>query len=311
MIEELKERYMGFNQSLSPTTLKSYEWAFNRIIHLWNKYPNVDMKYVDVEEVQQFISLLYDKVDKHKPKVGYPKRYCSFYYLKMFLKRLFRFIGRDDIVKVLKENKLESPELEVLSFEEINNVVGMLDDVHREHTEDMQKKRGAKVKTNPPRDGMIILTLFSTGLRARELISLKVGDIDFEGKKGKVKSKGRRREKDNFYFMFKFNEKLKEWLGDRINNKTEYIFLDNNQQSFTYWNLWELMKIVSDNTGFKFTCHSLRHSAGVYLIKHNWTPEMIRKFLRHRQIETTGIYLKEKGELDIIQGLEGIKDRIL
>jgi len=310
LMEELRDSFLQSKTNIADTTRRNYLWNFNQLLIYWNEcLGNVDVETIDIEPLREtFLPYLYSKkVSRVRPAEGYAKGYVVFYRLKAFLKCLYRFLARDDIVRQLAEKKLEVPEIRPLTLEETNALLALLNEIDAQHSV-RQNKKGRKQEhiTNPDRDRAIIKTFFSTGLRASELCKLKVKDILFEQGIGKIKGKGRRRKKDTFYFLFNYHEELRQWLGQRISDPDNFIFLDNKQRPFTYFNLWRLMKNLSESSEFDFRCHTFRHSVGVYLINNGWTPEGVRKFLRHRDISTTGIYLRQRGEVDVLRAIRSL-----
>lgn len=141
-------------------------------------------------------------------------------------------------------------------------------------------------KTLDDFDRAIITFMGSSGLRASELISLKVKDIDFNNLTGKVKSKGQTEteEKDVFIFSTQARDFTKKYLDKRINESDSWLFLHENKRLKYKW-LWEYF-----TSKFKFQPHRLRHffcfeGSKIY------SPKTLQTLARHHRWQTTERYI--------------------
>jgi integrase/recombinase XerD len=135
-------------------------------------------------------------------------------------------------------------------------------------------------------DRAIITFMGSSGLRASELISLKIKDIDFNLLTGKVKSKGQSEteEKDVFIFSSQAKDFIRKYLGKRINDKDDYLFIYKGKK-IKYKFLWEYF-----TNRFKFRPHQLRHFFCFQGSK-IYSPKTLQTLARHRRWETTSLYV--------------------
>lgn len=159
------------------------------------------------------------------------------------------------------------------------------------------------------RDKLIILLAFELGLRAGEVIDLRVSDVRLDT--GEVYC---RRSKGSISNYIKLSDStirlLKEYL--RSTNPKDNMFLSSKGKPFTLQGLnylfkrySALSKIPKDKQHF----HTLKHSRGVYLAEEGFTIQEIKYLLGHKDIKSTMIYSSfSKAQKEAIyQKLESIQ----
>jgi integrase len=121
---------------------------------------------------------------------------------------------------------------------------------------------------------VLATTLVSSGLRIGELISLKIGQIDFSKSPAKITIAAKETKSKRARFTFLSDEAahhLKQWLGDKKNNPNDYIFSRMNkpnepadiggltEQLNRAFNRAKLrQKIEPDSARYAIHAHSLR-----------------------------------------------------
>ena len=142
------------------------------------------------------------------------------------------------------------------------------------------------------RDKSIIELMYSSGLRASEVISLKWENLDLKTMELRVKGKGgkerivplgkRAREALEVYVNF---------LGDRI-NKSNFIFLNRFGKKLSRKGLWLIIKKRFETMAFMYGVHphTLRHSFATHLLNHGADLRSIQELLGHASLATTSIY---------------------
>ena len=150
------------------------------------------------------------------------------------------------------------------------------------------------------RDYAIINLLLRTGLRTIEVVRANIEDITFKGSKRVLMVHGKGRdEKDNFVILFdKAYKPIEEYLKSRKNVRTsEPLFTSksnhNKGQRLTTRTISFIAKEGLKAIGLdakSFTAHSLRHTAGVNILRAGGTLERAQFTLRHSNPATTQIY---------------------
>ena len=142
------------------------------------------------------------------------------------------------------------------------------------------------------RDKSIIELMYSSGLRASEVISLKWENLDLKTMELRVKGKGgkerivplgkRAREALEVYVNF---------LGDRI-NKSNFIFLNRFGKKLSRKGLWLIIKKRFETMALMYGVHphTLRHSFATHLLNHGADLRSIQELLGHASLATTSIY---------------------
>ena len=138
----------------------------------------------------------------------------------------------------------------------------------------------------------VVLSLaYSAGLRSREIINLKISDIDFERKTIHIRQS--KYKKDRIVPLSNLIAKgLKKYL--KVENPNIWLFNGkeiNGQYSAKglSWIMREALKKTSIQKQVNF--HSLRHSYATHLLEDGINIVIIKQLLGHATIATTMIYL--------------------
>lgn len=137
---------------------------------------------------------------------------------------------------------------------------------------------------------LIIITLYSAGLRLSEVVNLKREHINFENNTILVKQgKGK---KDRITILSK---KLKNKLGNYLSqNKfvTDYLFESQRGKKYDKHTIQKILEKASKSINRKITPHMLRHSFATHLLEAGVDIRYIQSLLGHSKLETTQIYTK-------------------
>ena len=137
---------------------------------------------------------------------------------------------------------------------------------------------------------LIVITLYSAGLRLSEVVNLKREHINFENNTILVKQgKGK---KDRITILSK---KLKNKLGNYLlQNKfiTDYLFESQRGKKYDKHTIQKILENASININKKVTPHMLRHSFATHLLEEGIDIRYIQFLLGHSKLETTQIYTK-------------------
>jgi integrase/recombinase XerD len=188
-----------------------------------------------------------------------------------------------------------------------------------EEVEKLKEAPGTRYKSGK-RDKAIIWLTLNTGLRADELINLKLEDIDL---KNKVVSLDHAK-KDSFGKV-PFNSDnvvklIKDWL--KIRPKSEWLFctitaekqiagkgitVPGNKLSRQY--LTSMVKRYARKAGItkNVSFHTLRHTYATHLYLATHDIEKVRQQLRHKSINTTIIYTQTAWQFEGHKALNGFQ----
>ena len=142
-------------------------------------------------------------------------------------------------------------------------------------------------------DEVIIRMLFTTGLRASELLSLKISDIKSDGNTSWITVTG----KGDKQRMVSLNKSTSEVLDRYImfvklkNPKQERIF------NFSYSKLLYRIKKLEKKVGYKLHPHLLRHSFATELLSNGVDIRTIQLMLGHSSLDVTARYAKVKPQM--------------
>ncbi len=183
-------------------------------------------------------------------------------------------------IKLLRMGKQHG---QIAEFEEMIKLIECPTTVERD--EFVQKRNRAMLET-----------LFASGMRISELISLRINQLDHTGKIF-VEGKGRKRR--FIYLTPRAERHIREYLklrdddnpfifvaerGLNANNKKKHISANYMQMKIKWYREYLGMAI-------KTSAHSLRHGFATYLAEQGANPAAIQVLLGHESLETTTRYV--------------------
>ncbi|MBI5663639.1 MAG: site-specific tyrosine recombinase XerD [Nitrospirae bacterium] len=156
----------------------------------------------------------------------------------------------------------------------------------------LNKPEGDKLSL---RDKAILEIMYSSGLRASEVINLKTGDINFEAGFLTITGKGSKQRVVPVHeqALLTIKEYIKESRPVFLKKKTSnYLFLAKGGKPMTRQRLWQLIKKYSAELSIKISPHTLRHCFASHLLDGGADLRALQKMLGHTDISTTQIYTK-------------------
>lgn len=238
----------------SAYTLKNYMDSNKKFLDFIKKDPEK----IDTDDVKLYISEnLSDKASS------------SIIVFLSALKYSFSNILKKDITLGIKRPKREKRLPTVLTKEEVKKLLGVLD---------------------TKKSKIMISLMYACGFRVSELINLKIGDLDFNEKTGKVlQGKGK---KDRIFNIpeFLLND-LKEQVEKQKNNRQIYLFTGANG-NLSERNIQKIVSKAAKRAGINkdVHCHTLRHSFATHLLENGIDIRKIQELLGHADLSTTQIY---------------------
>lgn len=260
----------------SPNTIQTYLSLFEQFLRYFHEIKPEALNDAHVAEFQTYL------VKEKRVSTSSQNQYINA--IKFYFEKV---LGRDKayyhIERPIKEFKLPK----VLSEKE---VVGILNAVH-----------------NLKHKAMLLL-VYSAGLRAGELINLRIDDID--GEQMRVFVRGGKGKKDRVTILSKKAlETLREYF--KKFRPKEYLFEGQFGGKYSDSSLRRVFGTALKKAGIskKVTLHSLRHSFATHLLETGVDMRYIQMLLGHSSSKTTEIYthITHKGWQKIESPLDKLK----
>lgn len=199
------------------------------------------------------------------------------------IRRLCRFMLLEGIIAEDPVENLSAPRawrhlIGVLPLEEVFSL--------------MEKPEG---KTLSLRDRAILELLYSSGLRASEIINLKIDDINFEAGFIRVVGKGSKERVVplNERAMETIKRYLQELRPILLKKKVDgNLFIGRGGKPMTRQRLWQIIKLYAKGLSGKVSPHTLRHCFASHLLDGGADLRTLQKMLGHSDISTTQIYTR-------------------
>lgn len=242
-------------RGFSPMTVRNYSFFVNKFL----KHINKSSSELTQEDAKNYLASLFE--DKSKNTIMLAAASLKFFFSEI----LNKDIGQ---IKVPKKDKTLP---EVLTKEEVKTLI--------ESAETKKSK-------------LIISLLYSSGLRVSELVNLKIEDINFNEKIGRVK-KGKGSKERIFILSSNLSEKLKEYHKNK-----NYVYAFSKDKPLTTRNIQKIIKNLRTKTGInkKITPHTLRHSFATHILESGTDIRLIQTLLGHASLNTTQLYTHVSSE---------------
>jgi len=262
--------YLSIEKNYSSHTLINYRVDLNDfyVYMAGNNKKDIDIKRIDYFILRKFLSTL---VAKNLKKRSISRKIST-------LKSFFKFLIREGTIKYNPAVSLIYPKMEknlptFLTEEQVSKVLAM--------------PKGSGVFHL--RDRAILESLYSSGARAAEIVSLKIDDVDLIGGVAKVKGKG---SKERLLLLGEpAIRALKRYL-DKRTDKCPYLFINHRRRRLTDRGLRDIIYRYSKNASFSFKIspHTFRHSFATHLLNRGADLRSVQELLGHSSISTTQIY---------------------
>ena len=263
--------YLQYTKNASPKTIENYSLRVNRFIdYIWD----VDASEIKMMHIQDFRTYLVKQWLSPK----------TVNYHAVWLRSFFKFMLRNDVETLSPEKidlaKIPPRRVSYLSEQQVQDILD---------APSVFEKKPLKIM----RDKAILATLYGTGLRVTELITLKTKDIKLSENQFSVIWKGSKLR--SVFLTQDAKEKLKKYILSR-GDDSEYLFislsLNSYGQPLSRNSVESLVKKYAEYVWIteKVTPHTLRHSFATSLLRRGADIRSVQALLGHSSIQTTQIY---------------------
>ena len=263
-------------RNYSPRTVKSYQEDIEKFYRFLLKEGIKDDD-VDLIVIRNFLTEeLLSGVSKRSCK----RRLCA-------LKHYYSFLVKKGVVKTNPFAFVASPKVQT-------KYPTPLDSSQIQSLLEANRKRDDELMI---RDQAILETLFYTGIRASELINIKLSDINYRSRFIRIFGKGSKERIVPFTSscgetIEKYVKELRPILASRNEEIPLTIFLNNRGKELTLRGLEYILKNIEEKVGENLGLHPhlLRHTFATILLENGANLREIQELLGHESINTTQVY---------------------
>ena len=271
-INEVKDEFLSYlivERGDSKATIDNYSIDLDQFISFEE---NKDISLLKREDISDFINYLSSKGLKTS----------SIIRRSTVIRLFYIYLNKEKLIDVpltglyLPKNEKHLPS--VLSTDEVDALLDCFD----------------LTKEVEIRDKAMLETMYASGLRVSELLSLELGNINFV--QGYIKTKG----KGSKERIIPIGEFALEYLSlyiDKVRRcnvgyKTKYVFLNKDGKPISRQYFWRKVKeyALRANIYTEISPHTLRHSFATHLLENGANLREVQEMLGHSKIETTQIY---------------------
>jgi integrase/recombinase XerD len=262
-------------RSYSSNTLDAYCKDLQKLFNYYSD-EGIDFRTVTLEQLDQFAGQMREKGTSARSTTRTLSGVRSFY----------RFLQLEKEIPNDPTALLESPQIgkhlpEVLSLEEIEDIIGAID----------------ASRPEGQRDRAIIETLYGCGLRITELCTLKISDLFLED--GYIRVHGKGRKERLIPIGGQAISELRAWFAVRQGLKVapgeeDYVFISTTRgRHLSRISLFVFIKDYAQRAGItkNISPHTFRHSFATHLLQGGANLRAIQAMLGHEDIGTTEIYM--------------------
>ncbi|RYG71390.1 integrase [Lentibacillus lipolyticus] len=147
-----------------------------------------------------------------------------------------------------------------------------------------------EITKDKPRDRAIIETLYATGVRVSELVSIQKTDINWDERKILI-PKGKGKKARIVCFTRECEGRLQAYLEQRMDVHPS-LFVSHFIKPLNVRTIQKVFETYSEKLGKKITPHTLRHTFAAHLSEKGMPPAAIQDFLGHESQYQTHVYAR-------------------
>ena len=151
-----------------------------------------------------------------------------------------------------------------------------------------------------PQHKLMAEFLYSAGLRASELINIRVRDLNIEKGYGYVRNgKGN---KDRIIVIADvLKDRIKNLIKENSLTLEDYMFKSNRMDKYSVSSMQKVIKKAAMEAGVRdwkeIHPHTLRHSFATHLVENSYSVSDVQASLGHKSPETSMIYVHSSGKM--------------
>ena len=277
--------HLEVERNLSKLTIRNYSHYLSRFIDWLSAQGINDLKNINQDHIRKYRLFLSRIEDESGQTLSVKTQSYHIIALRSWLK----YLVKNDLA-VLHPEKIDLPKAEAhsMKFLTAEKILELL------NQPDVATKKGL-------RDRALMETLFSTGLRVSELVSINRDQLDLKRQEFGVIGKGR---KPRVVFL---SDRACIWLGRwldlRLGDKWDPVFIRISGKKFDPNSDGEEMRLTTRSVQrivdkysrlarlpIKLTPHAIRHSFATDMLSNGAGLRDIQEMLGHKNIATTQIY---------------------
>ena len=200
------------------------------------------------------------------------------------IRTFYRFLMKEGRIREnpaenIKSPRIEKKEIEYLSIDDIDKLMSLPDETPK-----------------GKRDRAMLELMYATGIRASELIDMKLDDCNM--RMGFVKCSGEHSKARIIPIGRPARMAMEEYIYDirpslLRGSKSESLFVNYVGESMTRQGLWKILKEYGEKAGFdiKLTPQVIRNSFAVHMLQNGADIKSIQELMGHEDIAATQAYL--------------------
>lgn len=263
------------SDGLARNTIESYQRDIAQLAEWLQKLDAATLLTVTSAQLQHFIA---HRIEEKKASPRSTARLTS------AMKRFFQFLVREKLVAADPSAHLELPKLTRSLPQSLSEA-------------DVEALLDAPDENTPlgMRDRAMLETLYASGLRVTELVTLKIAQVSLDMGVVRVMGKGSKErlvplgEAASDVIQRYLDSSRVEILGGK---KSDDLFVTKRGSAMTRQMFWHMIKRCAIKAGVNkpLSPHTLRHAFATHLINHGADLRVVQLLLGHADITTTQIY---------------------
>jgi site-specific recombinase XerD len=252
-------------------TSKTIEGYYERLGYLFDYLQANSIAFDDIDRkvIQKYILSLNGSVSDEtiNGRIRVYRRFFNFLHEEGYCDRENPMIG----VRLLRTARRTKP---VVDTNDVQRIIASLESKSYEGN----------------RNKVMVFLFWDGMLRLRELLSLKLDDIDLDGRLIKVFGKGRKERMVplGIKTLRLLHQYLIKWRGKYPG---DYLICMRNGRPLTERHCHKIIQTIGKKAGLKLYPHLLRHSAATWYIQQGGNPAVLQKILGHSSLLVTQNYL--------------------
>ncbi len=267
--------YLQFEKNYSKHTIQSYKTDLLQFYQFVQDTYQCNLETLHYNQIRTYMVTLANQQVSNR---SINRKLSAF-------KTFYKFLLKIEVIHenpLAKHQSLKIPKRVNIPFsiEEINQVIENIS---------KREEKGFSLL----RDKIVILLLYSTGIRRDELINLQINDIDFIQKT--IRVVGKRNKERIIPLLDRLAEELQLYIKERIQKETplkNLLITDKGKKiygTFVYRVINYYFSAVT--TKVKKSPHILRHAFATHLVNEGAEINAVKELLGHASLASTQVYV--------------------